>query len=338
MEPWWRLALDESGGVMGYAAFVKMALYAPGQGYYRRNRARVGRGGDTDFTTATAVGPEFGALLVAAVEARLRERGEDPGAYTWLEVGAEPGRAVLDGVAHPFGAVAVRRLGEAGAWPGRLVVFANEVLDAQPFRRLRFRAGAWRELGVAVDPEAPERLCEVELAALSEEAAGLLGALPASAQDGYTVDWPSGAEAWLRECVAAPWAGLLVLADYGKEWADLVENFPEGTARAYVAHRQEADLLASPGERDLTCHVAWDRLEAILREGGFGGVETRRQEAFLMPTAGPVLAAVSAARAGEPAQARLARVQALKAVLHPAYFGTRFQVMAGFRPAPPSPA
>lgn len=330
METWWQRAFAEAGGVMDYGQFVGLVLYDPDHGYYRRRRARVGRAEGTDFTTATAVGPEFGQLLIAAAVARLREAGRDPAAHSWLEVGAEPERTVLDGVTHPFRVAQVRRIGEGGPLEGPLVVFGNEVLDAQPFRRFRFRRGRWHELGVALAADDPGRLMEVELGPVAQ--ADPIGpGLPMESQEGYTVDWACGAETWLRELVAQPWEGLLFLADYGRTWADLVENFPEGTARSYVAHRQDADLLATPGERDLTCHVVWDRLEAILEGSGFTGVATQRQEAFLMRAAGPVLESAMAARPGEAPTARIARVQAMKAVLHPAYYGTRFQVLSGLR-------
>lgn len=328
MAAWWQQALEQAGGTVDFGQWVAWALYDPGHGYYRQARLRVGRTTGTDFTTATAVGPEFGTLVVAAAETLVAEAGWEPEAMAWQEVGAEPERTVLDGVAHRFGQVTARRVGEAGAWPSPVVIFGNEVLDAQPFRRLRFRAGRWRELRVGLGQDGSPLLVEGPPGVVPP---ALAGDLPVEAAEGYTLDWSSGAEAWLRELVSAPWEGILILPDYGKMWTDLVENFPEGTARAYVGHRQDSDLLATPGDRDLTCHVAWDRLEAILQAGGFTQIGVERQEAFLMRRAGGAIAALAQRRPAETVATHLARVQAVKTVLHPAYYGTKFQVLSAVR-------
>ena len=78
-----------------------------------------------------------------------------------MEIGAERGAGVLDGVPHPFRSERRVGVGQALELAGPSVVFSNELFDAQPFRRFRFRAGAWRELGVSLGPGA---LAEVEVA------------------------------------------------------------------------------------------------------------------------------------------------------------------------------
>ena len=70
------------------------------------------------------------------------------------------GGGVLAGVAHPFGAVRTIGIGAAPELSGDCVVFSNELFDAQPFARTVFRAGEWRQMGVALDGD---RLVEIEL-------------------------------------------------------------------------------------------------------------------------------------------------------------------------------
>ena len=55
------------------------------------------------------------------------------------------------------------------------------------------------------------------------------------------------------------------------DWADLIGDRPAGTARAYYRHEATRDLLARPGEQDLTCHVCWavsyTHLDVYKRQG-----------------------------------------------------------------------
>jgi hypothetical protein len=81
------------------------------------------------------------------------------------------------------------------------------------------------------------------------------------AQAGVPADFPRHpmtlivplAAAALAEQLSAPgWSGLFVACDYGKSWRELIEAAPNGTARAYYRHAQSNELLARPGEQDLT--------------------------------------------------------------------------------------
>ena len=60
-------------GALRFDAFMRLALYEPDIGYYRRDRTRVGRDRSTDFYTATSLGPVFGELVAAACANLLRE-------------------------------------------------------------------------------------------------------------------------------------------------------------------------------------------------------------------------------------------------------------------------
>src|SRR3954468_16480875 len=84
------------GGRLNFAQFMALALYDQGVGYYRRESRRIGYGAGTDFFTATTSGPIFGEAIVAACMTLLA--GENPGEFTFVEIGAEPERGVLAGV------------------------------------------------------------------------------------------------------------------------------------------------------------------------------------------------------------------------------------------------
>lgn len=305
------------GGTMTFADFMALALYDPEVGYYRRDRPRVGYGPGTDFFTASTSGAIFGELVVAA-SCSLLGSG-DPGEYTFVEIGAEPRGGVLAEVRHPFRESRVVQVGELPGLRGRCVVFSNELFDAQPFRRFVFRGDAWREIMVALQGN--------ELAAIEVPVANPVFPLPSAAPEGYVIDAPFAATALMEAIAAEPWTGVVIVADYGKYWAELVEAAPAGTARAYVNHTQSNDLLARPGEQDLTCHICWDWLIDALGRKGFGATQVESQEAFFVRHAGEFIARTIAAEATQFSQRKLSLLQ----LLHPSHLGQKFQILHGVR-------
>ena len=314
----------DPGGFMPFDRFMALALYGEGVGYYRRTGPRVGFGRGTDFFTATSTGPVFGELIVAACVSLMGDGAAR--AASFVEIGAEPGGGVLAGVSHPFAGARSISLGEPLALSGPCIVFSNELFDAQPCRRLGFRGGSWRELGVALRAG---RLEEVELGPVLAP----VPPLPEGAPEGAVVDAPVGASALMERIASQPWSGLIVVCDYGKSWAELAGEHPEGTLRAYHRHRQSNDLLARPGEQDLTCHVCWDWLAGALETGGFGKPRLEAQESFLVRHAGAAIAGISAAEAPRHS----ARKGALMQLIHPGAMGRQFQVLHALREKIPLP-
>jgi SAM-dependent MidA family methyltransferase len=309
---------------MSYRDFTNAVLYAPGLGYYARTGVdRVGRRRGSDFYTASSLGHGvFGQLLKTAAVNLISP--EKPDAYDLMELAAEPGTSVFGDTAAPFARLDVRRLGDGLVPSARAVGFANEWLDAQPFHRFVFRRGAWRELGVRITGE---RLEEIELPKFSLPAQPLRESLPVEASEDYHLDISLDAEKLLRELATAPWHGGLILADYGYDWDELIRQRPAGTARAYFKHEVSGDLLARPGEQDLTCHVCWNRLETILSQAGFKNVRVDRQEAFFMRNAPQEIERILSEKPGEFSAAR----QTLTELLHPAHLGRKFQILSARR-------
>ena len=323
---------NAAGGVLAFDDFMDLALYHPEFGYYRRpDRSRVGRSAETDFYTSTSSGPLFGELICAAC-VKLLGPDADLRHFTFVEIGAEPGGGILRDVAHPFARALTLRVGEPLALGeisrgNPLIVFSNELFDAQPFRRFVTRDAHWRERGVALSND--DRLCEIELPADASAALpGFVSLPPAEAfPDGYQLDLPVASAALARQLAAQTWPGLFIACDYGKSWRELVEATPQGTARAYFHHQQSADLLARPGDQDLTCHICWDWLVDALAQHGFRSPLVESQEAFLVHHAGHFIAGLTAAEAAGLSP----RKRSLMQLLHPANMGQKFQVLHAFR-------
>lgn len=306
----------DANDVMDFARFMELALYAPEIGYYRRARQRIGFDAGTDFYTATSTGPVFGELVACACRELLGPAAAEN--TTFVEIGAEQPGGILAGVDHPFAKVRTFGLGETVALSGTCVVFSNEVFDAQPFRRFVFRDRGWVELGVAARGDA---LVETELAST------VPSVLPDVAPQGYVIDAPLAAAALAEEIAAQPWTGLFVAIDYGKSWRELREVCPAGTARAYHLHRQGNDLLAQPGEQDLTCHVCWDWISDALTRHGFAPAVIESQEAFFIRRATQAIAAISTQEAARYSRKKLGLAQ----LLHPGHLGQKFQVLHATR-------
>jgi SAM-dependent MidA family methyltransferase len=303
-------------GRMTFAQFMALALYDPEVGYYSRPKSRVGYAPGTDFFTASTSGPIFGELISAACKKLIGPRA--PKEFTFVELGAETTGGILTDVTHPFGSARTVQLGAPIQLQGNCVVFSNELFDAQPFNRFIFRQGAWRELGVELRGET---LTEAELDSATP------ADLPDRAPEGYVIDAPLAASRLLDQILAQPWTGLFVACDYGKSWAELTTATPAGTARAYFRHTQSNDLLAQPGEQDLTCHVCWDWLADRLTAQRFSTPIIESQETFLIRHAGDFIAATSLAEATRLSPKKLALMQ----LLHPAHLGQKFQALHAFR-------
>ena len=305
----------DATGTMTFARFMELALYDPNVGYYRRTRPRVGYGRNTDFYTNSTSGAVFGELVAAACASLLQAHGRKPADHRFIEIGPESAAGVPAGVAHPFIDAQTFRVGEPISLQGPCVVFSNELFDAQPCVRTVFRDGHWREIGVRLEGAT---LREVELPAdFSDQ----------PATEGYHFDRPLAAASLAETIAREPWTGLFVAIDYGKTYRELNAETPAGTARAYSRHTQSNDLLANPGEQDLTCHVCWDWIGAALKQHGFGEPALEFQEAFFIRHAGDFIATASAADAAQLTPRKVALMQ----LLHPARMGQKFQVMHAFR-------
>jgi len=306
----------KGGDTVSFQDFVDVALYDPVFGYYRRAGARVGRSPDSDFFTSSS-SRIFGHLVAGACAKLLAPL--ETAAVDFIEIGAEPGGGVLRDQAHPFRSAREVRLGDALEIRGQAVVFSNELFDAQPFRRFRYRGGAWRELGVCF---ASGQLREVEIGA-ADPGQGF----PASAEDGYTIDASLAATALASSIAAQPWKGLFLAFDYGKSWEELAHSLPAGTARTYKGHAMGSDLLASPGELDLTCHVCWDWISQALGSQGFGTPTLESQEAFFVHHGAAAIARLAEEEAGRLSRDKLSLMQ----LIHPGNMGQKFQAMWALR-------
>jgi SAM-dependent MidA family methyltransferase len=87
------------------------------------------------------------------------------------------------------------------------------------------------------------------------------------------------------------------------------------------------DLLARPGEQDITCHLCWDVLSETLMSGGFEEVKIQTQESFLLNLANRRIQKIFE----QKKEGLNEEMQALRELIHPAHLGHGIQVLWGRR-------
>ncbi|MEK7403799.1 MAG: SAM-dependent methyltransferase [Acidobacteriota bacterium] len=285
-------------GPISFHRFMDLALYHPRHGYYRRGRDPFGRAGD--YYTAEQLQPVFGRLMAARIRALFEELGA-PREFTVVELGA--GRAEMAEALAGFRYLPVEV--DGGALPERFtgVVFANEFFDALPVHLAVRRGGGWREMRVGAEGD---RFAWVEAAPVGGEMAAYLSRYTALEEEGALAEVNLEALGWLERIARSLERGFLLAIDYGYTLPESV-RFPRGTLMSYRRHQADEDVLAEPGERDITAHVSFTALE---RHGETCGLQKVRLEplARILLAAGErdqFAAALAGATAAEQARHRL---------------------------------
>jgi SAM-dependent MidA family methyltransferase len=347
-------------GPISFFDFMGLALYAPGSGYYE-NPGRVGRGGDffTSVSVGPLFG-ELLALRFREWLSALETEVSAPVApvFQLVEVGANDGRLAADVLrawnplpaGRPVELVLVepstrRRewqratLAEVAGPPVRWVksleelgpihgiLYSNELLDALPVHRVGWDRAArrWFEWGVE---ERGEGFGWVRLegkgdsAVLSDVHLQLAPELAEVLPDGFCTEIHSEARRWWSAAAASLGSGWLVALDYGLRGEEFFSpRRTEGTLRAYAQHRLLTDLLAHPGEQDLTAHVNFTACEAAGLAAGLRTAEWASQAKFLTGIASPVW--------NDPKWTgwNTSQVAQFKTLTHPEHLGRSFQVL-----------
>jgi SAM-dependent MidA family methyltransferase len=345
------------GGAISFRDWMAAALYDEREGYYlRADIARWGPAGD--YRTSPERTPVFAATF-ARHFAALHESLGSPARWTIHEAGAgagdfalvaletlardhprvfdatryvvdEIGEAARRRVAARLAAFADRvgfaRVGEPGAAARAGVVFSNELIDALPVHRVRVTGGRLRELCVGLD--AGGNFCWEERAPSTPRLAEHFARLGVSLSEGQCAEVNLEAGEWIAQCASRIARGYAVTVDYGASARELYDNTlrPDGTLRAFRAHRFREDLLASPGEQDITATVNWTQLERAGRAAGLEAISLERLDRFLMRADALEQLESLTARAADEAERAALRVSARELIL-PGGMGESFQVL-----------
>lgn len=287
---------------------MRAALYDPAGGYYQRSDLeRWGREGD--YRTS----PERSVLFAATFAryfAKLYDELKKPEQWSIVECGAGDGRfaaGVLRTLFERFPKVfaatryvvyelsddalarARERLAEFGA---RIefyshfelvnapsgIYFSNELLDAFPVHRVVKNRDGLAELYVTIDAEGK---FVWSTGALSNER---LTDFYSELSDGQIIEINLGIDDWLAQVAGNLDEGFLITVDYGEEAAELYDSArrPHGSLRGFLQHSFVDDVLAQPGECDLTTTINWTQVKSTAERLGFTVIEFASQDKFLL--------------------------------------------------------
>lgn len=341
-----RIAVE---GPLPFREFMSGALYHPEHGYYSSGRAAIGRTGD--FFTNISVGPLFGALL-ARQFTEMWERLDEPEVFDIVEQGAHRGDFARDVLSflklhapplharvryhiiepsskaeavqretlavHAPGVGWSRGINDLAPFTG--VHFSNELLDAFPVHSVIWNGEEWRERHV---DSRSEQFVFVDAPLTSEPLRVHLAQLPQNLGAGYTTEVNLAAFDWIESVAEKLERGFVLAIDYGFSRADFYHLARrEGTLTGYARHRRIDDVLAQPGEIDLTAHVEFT---SLIERGEAAGLRLHGfcdQHHFMVGlgsqhfTDNPALT---------PEQMR--ELRAFKTLMHPSLMGTSFKAL-----------
>jgi SAM-dependent MidA family methyltransferase len=226
-------------GPMLFSRFMDLALYHPEYGYYRTPRDPFGKSGD--FYTAEQLQPVFGRLMASYIRKLSGELCESRPVL--IEMGA--GRREM---ADAFSEFAYIPVDIGDPLPDRFtgVAFSNEFFDAVPVDLIVARDGASYERRVGM---IGSRFVWDDTRPSAEPvAAGLI-----------VRELQHRRAEWLTDIASRIDRGVIITVDYGYTDREMV-RFPEGTLMSYHRHVASADVLADPGQRDITAHVDFTAL------------------------------------------------------------------------------
>ena len=292
------------GGPISFRDWMASALYDPELGYYcRADRKRWGREGD--YRTS----PELCSLFpgtFARYFGNLYEELGRPRHWTILEVGSGEGvfaagvlktlRAywpevfaattyVIDEISPASRELAAERLREfrdrvrfeslsrVEINPG--VVFTNEFLDALPIHSAVLEQ-EMSELFVGLDEIGRFVWKQGELAPELVPRVKRFLELSDITARGQSAEVCLDAEDWLNTVAEKMRRGYVVTVDYG------VAGASGTTLRGFKRHQFVDELLAQPGEIDITASVNWDFVKSFGAQLGLETVDFQRQDQFLL--------------------------------------------------------
>jgi len=280
-------SIRDNNGTIGFDAFMDLALYTPALGYYRRGEAIFGEQGD--FITAPETSDlfgyclakqcapvinsggnilEFGAgtgILAAQILFELARLDSLPQKYYILELSGQLQQKQKETISRVLPEL-VGRVQWLSELPSDFsgAVIANEVLDAMPAKRVRYRKGVFFELAVAIEQGSFQWRDQ------DKPFNSPLTPLPSVCTEGYTTEVNQQALAWVDSLYQTMKNGLVLLIDYGMARSEYHhEQRCEGTLRCYYQHKPNDDPFENIGQQDITTSVNFSDVAEQALESGF---------------------------------------------------------------------
>lgn len=332
-------------GPMSVATYMGLCLTHPSKGYYK-NADPLGAKGD--FVTAPEISQMFGELIGFFFVNLWQQMGQ-PKAFTLLELGPGRGTLMADMLrvacrAEGFRDALDLRLFETSPaliaeqnarlepydpkWvdgfdkvgEGPLLVIANEFFDALPIRQFVRADDGWHERMVGLIEG--QRAFGMNPTPIPDGA--MPQAVAGAARDSIFEVALAGGEVMARLAdIMSTQGGAILAIDYGYAQSQTGETLQGVRRHAF------ADVLASPGDTDLSAHVDFEALGNVARREGLVVQPLLGQGQFLtrlgIADRAKALSAANPNSAGDIAKAR-------DRLIAPDQMGTLFKAFCASSP------
>jgi SAM-dependent MidA family methyltransferase len=286
--------IKNAGGLLPFDAFMQAALYEPGLGYYESKTVFGAKG---DFVTAADLGPWLSLGFSDLIFWAWQQMGE-PDEWTLLEQGGGSGKLLVStlnlisqfSMMAPNRIISVEQSAQLRDRQRKLfarrgfeielvsslteieplenvIALSNELPDAFPVRCFRWKENQFFERGVVSGPDGFDwQDADQPLVDGPEIAKALLDAMP----DGYFSEWNPNLAGWQQDLSAVVQSGFVFCVDYGYSQQEYYRpGRVEGSLLAHVRQQVNEDVLAGPGEQDITAHIDFTALKQAGEAVGF---------------------------------------------------------------------
>jgi SAM-dependent MidA family methyltransferase len=355
--------INKNKGLISFARYMELALYAPRYGYYSGGAAKLGPEGD--FTTSPEMTALFGATMAHVAASLFAQTSPNV-----MEFGAGSGKLAFDFLVEcQLSNIVIDRYfivelsGELRArqeeklkqfpqvrWLDEMpsafsgVVIGNEVLDAMPVELIIKTKTGWRLLGVGMSGS------NVDVSAHLQDSPSLqllemrntdTLALELSTQIPHSDTLPVGyisevhpisagfmrsiSQMLLQGQIDTQKAGVAIWLDYGFPAHEYYhEQRVNGTLMCHYRHHAHPDPFYLPGLQDITAHVDFTAMAKAGVESGLSLLAYTSQAGFLLEAG----IATLLARIDVNDTARyLPAANAVQKLISPAEMGELFKVL-----------
>ncbi len=346
--------LVTAGGWISFAHYMRLALYAPGMGYYSGGAIKFGQAGD--FVTAPEISSlfgqtvarqagqvlelagaggnilEFGAgtgKLTLDLLLELEKLGKLPKQYFILEVSAElqqRQRHLLEKHAAHLASQVVWLECLPEEFTG--LILANEVIDAMPVHLIVWRNARLFERGVAWrDNEFEWKEHPLIEGELFEAAHELNLPLEFGSDVGaYVSEIGLAARGFMLSLANILQRGAILLIDYGFGSGEYYHpQRDRGTLMCHYRHHVHDDPFYLPGLQDITSHVDFSAIARVATHAGQELLGYTNQAHFLINCG---ITGILAQIPAENAKDYLPLANQVQKLVSPAEMGEMFKAIA----------
>lgn len=307
-----RTAADQK---ISFRDYMALCLYHDPSGYYYNEQLKIGKQGD--FYTSSSVGTIMGEMVANFIEKLLHQQAEFPLVIQLVEWGGGNGRMALQILdawkrkvpdlyarvsytlveSSPFHQQLQRetlvehasctRFLEEEMWLNELpqdhvYVLANELLDAFPVHRFRYKDGKFQESFVIWQENEPQ-FHEVWHPLVSQRSLDYLSSLEVQWSEGQIGEMNLEVSNWYAKLAKRILSGAVIAIDYGDVEAELFAAHRQlGTLMCYRKHEAHDNPFIHAGEQDITAHVNFSLCQIAATSHGFESCSLQTQREFLV--------------------------------------------------------